>query len=1280
MSHKYRNAFRLALILAPLLSPVAIAADTPSYVLTSFINGDARSMSVYRSTDATHFTLEKAEAFKPPQGLLRDPSIIRHKDGWYYVTYTTDWNNDLIGFARSKDLKEWTFLGNHRISIPGTTNSWAPEWFVDADGSVHVILAVSTNGPNGQFKTYRLTAKDDSLSNWTAPSVLHGLGPNHIDAKIIQEAGRYYAFIKNETTKFIELATAPKLDGPWVFIRTGDWAGWGTLVEGPAVVKRPDGGWRIYFDQYVDKRYWYSDSIGPGFTGQWAPKVELPGGLSGKVRHFTVLKDEAPAKMPVAAPLATPVTWDRYSLKIGGERMFSWGGEMHPFRLPSPDLWRDVFQKMKASGYNTVAIYFGWGYHSPKPGVYDFTGVRDMDRVLTMAKEAGLYVIVRPGPYMNAEVTRGGFPSWLVKQQAKARTDHPEYLAAADEWLTAINGILKKHQITDGGGSIIAYQIENELDVTQPTQARYMQHLYDKVRADGITVPIFHNDKGRNGNWVPRGSNVPGTVEGPNDLYAFDGYPGGSCDVDATVGKPNLAPDWGLYGPGGAFGGASASPNTPGFAAEYGGGWFDYWGSNGAYGCNAQRLGSGYQRVFYGTNIANGLTIQSFYMTYGGTSWGWMPAPVVYTSYDYGSAIDEARGLREKARGIKLMGHFLQTVKDLTQMDRATGLVSSSPNVRLYHNVNPQTGTRLLVATHAPNNAQTDDVFSFKAPLPDGDYSIPQAGTLRLKGHDAKLWLAGYNLERQRLVYSTSELFTHLRFGAGDLALFYGRQGEDGEMVLRYSSAPTVTVLDGKIDSVFDAARGDLRLNYSHQGLARVRISGGGRPDLTLLIADLPTAETFWRQETKDGVLLQRGPTLVRTAAVKGKTLDLTGDTEADSPLEVWAPATVTSVRWNGASVAVAKGVGGSLLAKKDLSGPVAVTLPDLTKAAWRFQAGSPEAAKAFDDSAWTVAKPGRTASFVKPPGGQPLLNMDDYNFHHGDVWYRGRYTAQLGASKLELHYGGGGAGLVQVWLDGRYIGQHVLATGLPRPPGQGLATFTIPEDLQAPGERVLSVMVRNNSHHWDLDVDDLHKEARGLISASLSTPTGKSFAVPIAWKIQGNLGGQDIADPVRGVFNNGGQYGERQGWHLPGFDDRGWTTASVPAKAAQPGTVWYRTEFTLDLPKGQDSAIGLSFGDATVPRSVGSYRVLIFLNGWNMGQFIADVGPQRTFVLPTGILNPNGKNTLALAVTSDGKPGDTLEAVKLVSLRNARSSLTVGTVPAPDYKSVGQVEARASP
>jgi beta-galactosidase GanA len=191
--------------------------------------------------------------------------------------------------------------------------------------------------------------------------------------------------------------------------------------------------------------------------------------------------------------------------------------------------------KIKASGFNTVTFYFDWGYHSPKQGELDFTGIRDMERAITMAGEEGLYVITRVGPYVNAELARGGFPGWLNNQRAKARTDDPEYLKAADEWLAAIDGIVARHQINDGKGPVILHQIENELSQTSPAHRRYMDHLYAVTRSHGITVPIFHNDPGRNGNWVPDGSPVAGVVHGPVDMYAFDGYPGGTCNAQGKL-------------------------------------------------------------------------------------------------------------------------------------------------------------------------------------------------------------------------------------------------------------------------------------------------------------------------------------------------------------------------------------------------------------------------------------------------------------------------------------------------------------------------------------------------------------------------------------------------------------------------------------------------------------------------------------------------------------------------------------------------------------------------
>ena len=965
------------------------------------------------------------------------------------------------------------------------------------------------------------------------------------------------------------------------------------------------------------------------------------------------------------------ITYDKYSLMIDGQRQFIWSGEFDYWRLPSPSEWLDILQKMKAEGYNAVTIYFNWAYHSPKPGVYDFSGVRNVSLLLNDAAKVGLYVIARPGPYINGETSGGGLPGWLNNVAGKARTNAPDYMAAADDWLSHVDAIIAKHQLTNGTGTVILYQIENELANTGSGELAYMTNLYNQARSDGITVPIFHNDKGRNGIWVPTNSGVPGTVPGPTDLYAFDGYPGGTCSTNGSVGGPSTAPDWGIWGSGGATGGSSASPNTPGFTAEFGGGWFDYWGSVGTYDCMAQREGPGYERVFYGTNVANRLTIENFYMTFGGTNWGWLPAPVVYTSYDYGAAISESRQLRPKASTMKELGLFLQSVAPvITQVDQGAAVTPSSSNVKVYDDVNQSTGTHFYFVVHNPSNATTDDSFAIPITTSDGSYTIPQQGTLQLNGQDAYTLVADYDMNGQHLVYSTSELMTHFVQGTGDVALLYGRDGFDGETVLRYASRPRVEVLSGTVSSTYDPSTGDLRLDYVHNGLAQVRITGGGRPSLLLLLADTTTADQFWRQNTPEGAVLEEGPELVRTATIDGSTLNLTGDTSAPTTLKVWAPPQVHLVRWNGQLTSVA--VGGpherSAPAQKQLPGPAAISLPDLSAARWHYAPESPEAQPGFDDSGWQLADKTTTTSTTLPPAGQPVLTADDYGFHQGDVWYRGTYTGASAAQTITLRYGGGGAGMLQAWLDGIYLGQNVLASNSASPPTTGSVTFAIPASLQTDGTHTLAVMVRNDGRNEDGGVNDAQKEGRGLISVTMDDSTGGAVDVTPTWRIQGDLGGEDIADPVRGIENNGGLYGERHGWYLPGYPDSGWRTTTLPASNAVSGTAWYRTTFNLNIPKVDDASLGLTIGDASTPQDSGDYRALIFVNGWNIGQYIADVGPQHTFVVPNGVLNPDGHNTLAIAVTSNGGAGNGLEKVVLTNLGTVRGGVPVTMNDSPSW------------
>ena len=231
---------------------------------------------------------------------------------------------------------------------------------------------------------------------------------------------------------------------------------------------------------------------------------------------------------PVAkAAAGHTVGYDKYSMILDGKRELLWAGEFHYWRLPSPDLWRDVLQKMKAAGFNATSIYFHWGYHSPKPGEYDFTGVRDVDKLLDIAAEVGIYVIARPGPYIHAETSSGGFPSWLKFQTGVARSDAPDYLAAAKDWLHRIDTIIARHQYTNGTGTVIAYQVENEFYLDRPT---YMQALMDQARADGITVPTTGNQE--------RWTTGVGAVDLPGTR---DEYPNGfSCPDDGWGPLPTL--------------------------------------------------------------------------------------------------------------------------------------------------------------------------------------------------------------------------------------------------------------------------------------------------------------------------------------------------------------------------------------------------------------------------------------------------------------------------------------------------------------------------------------------------------------------------------------------------------------------------------------------------------------------------------------------------------------------------------------------------------------------
>jgi beta-galactosidase len=284
-------------------------------------------------------------------------------------------------------------------------------------------------------------------------------------------------------------------------------------------------------------------------------------------------------------------------------------GEMHYPRIP-PEYWQQRLQMARAMGLNSVTIYCFWDIHEPEPGQWNFKGFGDVARFCRLAQEQGLYVIVRPGPYVCAEWDFGGFPAWLLRDpNMKVRSSNPDFTKATDDYVRHLAEQLAPLQITKGG-PIILWQVENEYG-SYGKDKEYLAHLRDAWKDAGIEVPFFTADGG--GRMMANGS-IDGALPGLNG--------GNSDNVFKEVGKYR--------------------EKGPYIVPEFYPGWLDHWGER-----HSTSGAAGAARGF-GALLDHGVSA-NLYMFHGGTNWGGMsganfgghyqPQP---TSYDYDAPLDEA--------------------------------------------------------------------------------------------------------------------------------------------------------------------------------------------------------------------------------------------------------------------------------------------------------------------------------------------------------------------------------------------------------------------------------------------------------------------------------------------------------------------------------------------------------------------------------------------------------------------------------------------------------------
>eukprot|EP00058_Branchiostoma_floridae_P011717 XP_002597205.1 hypothetical protein BRAFLDRAFT_203307 [Branchiostoma floridae] len=311
---------------------------------------------------------------------------------------------------------------------------------------------------------------------------------------------------------------------------------------------------------------------------------------------------------------------DGANFTIDGKPVRLLSGAMHYFRVV-PEYWRDRMLKMKAAGLNTLETYVPWNLHEPEKYTYNFEGILDLGRYLDIAHEVGLWVILRPGPYICAEWEFGGIPGWLAYVKEHVRTTRPMFIDPVEVWFGRLLAEVVPRQYTNGG-PIIAVQIENEYGGFS-NSTEYMERLKKILESRGIVELLFTSDG--------KGALISGGIPGVLKTVNFQNNASDKLQKLKEI-----------------------QPDRPMMVMEYWTGWFDHWGED----HHLYRLESEsfVHSVFY---ILDAGASVNFYMFHGGTNFGFMNGantryksggrtlPTI-TSYDYDAPISETGDLTPK--------------------------------------------------------------------------------------------------------------------------------------------------------------------------------------------------------------------------------------------------------------------------------------------------------------------------------------------------------------------------------------------------------------------------------------------------------------------------------------------------------------------------------------------------------------------------------------------------------------------------------------------------------
>lgn len=896
------------------------------------------------------------------------------------------------------------------------------------------------------------------------------------------------------------------------------------------------------------------------------------------------------------------IDYDKNGFIINGKHEFLIGGEFHYFRVPAA-LWEDRLKKMKAMGANLISVYIAWNLHEPEEGKQRWDGDYDLDLFLTLCEKYGFYVLIKPGPYICAELDFGGHPDWLIKKVAdgefRIRMLDEGYLKLCKYWYRSCAEQIRSHLITNGG-SIIAAQVENEYDhlmeygeeqISEEDAVKYFMFLKDAMEEYGIDVPKFANEAE-----FLRGKGIIDT------RTYYPNIPGlWSSEYERFEQK--------------LLSSKETQPDAPVMILELQAGWFSQIGEP-SYVPGVDVIEGVSKSVFI-----TGASIVNYYMMVGGTSFPFMGgrgdvALGGYgniTSYDFGGAPIGETGELNEAKYYWIKG-FIRFAKEFSHLiaesdgcrdikivsggeniavlseDGAildTALENSDENFTTYQEGNEngrfffvrnmeEEDKQAVIRVPAKQNGRE---YTFTAAIPAGRtcmfsvcFQIPETGV--------------------RINYAVSEIWMTKAYGSKRAVVMYGAAGMAGELCLDIPCGQ-VRVVAGDVKK-YDIGGHDSLLCYKH-GEEILIIEA--EKAIFFILAD----SMIGRVEMLSNGILFHNLYYVEDIVQDGGKIKLNAQLKERSDMKIqYYPM-------DGGSLQKAclerkevfikdKGSAGGLQEISFSSASFTEHPQVQWTSGWKYHADSREIREDYDDSGWKYLE-------------QPVSLEKAGFFKHGYYWFRGNFELQKDMEAAYLSFRHNDTDRYLVYINGILVF---------RARNKSIDCHEVTSALHK-GKNTIAVLYANEFHNKSHPHEGAIVKYSGLLHP---------------FTIEGTYQGGEKADISISAFHVNYQLsGYHQGYHDLAYDDSSWLEAPAVEKLVvgrEMGHIsWFRRHFTYHPAEGIYAPLQI------IPVKADE-RLLIYVNGRPTAQYDI-IGPQQEFYIPDSYLNADGDNVISMVLESPG-------------------------------------------